>query len=508
MSIGESAMTTQFVLDGQPLALDAVVEIARGSVPVVLGPLPRERIAQGRRVVDAVLASGRTVYGINTGFGELASVRIPPDKLRELQVNLLRSHAIGSGEPLPADVVRAMLLLRAHSLAAGYSGVRVELVEALLACLNAGLVPVVPPRGSLGASGDLIPLAHLALVLIGEGEATVNGRRLGGSDALAACHLAPIELAEKEGLALINGTQQMCAMGALLVADAEMLLDSADTAAAMSVEALKGSHAPFDEAIHALRPHPGQVQAAAHMRALLGESEIQRSHADCDRVQDPYSLRCVPQVHGASRDVIAFLRTVIEREIAAVTDNPLCFPESGRVLSGGNFHGQILALALDSAALAIAEIASISERRIYRLLDPRGSGLPAFLAADPGLDSGLMLAQYLAAALVAENRVLCHPASTDSIPTSAGMEDHVSMGATAALKARRVYENTLRVVAIEFLCAAQGLSHHAPLRSTAGVECARAVVREESAPLTRDRSLAADVERLAARVQSGALRGV
>lgn len=494
-------------LDGEHLTIDDVVRVARGGAAVALGDAARARIAASRAVVDRVLHENRAVYGVNTGFGELASVRIPEAHLRELQVNLLRSHAIGAGDPLPADVVRAMLLLRAASLARGYSGVRAAVVEQLVALLNAGIVPVVPSRGSLGASGDLIPLAHMALVLIGEGEAVVAGTRQSGAAALAGAGLVPLALAEKEGLALINGTQQMCAIGALLVHDAEVLIDTAETAAAMSVEALKGSHAPFDAAIHAIRPHPGQVRTAERMRALLADSGIERSHAGCARVQDLYSLRCVPQVLGAARDVFAFVRGVIEREVDAVTDNPLVFPDDGRILSGGNFHGEILALAMDAATMALAEVASISERRTYRLLDPHNSGLPPFLAQDPGLDSGLMLAQYLAAALVAENRILAHPASVDSIPTSAGQEDHVSMGATAALKARQVCDNAARVVAIELLCAAQGVEHHAPIEPGAGVRRALAVVRTECARLTADRSLAADVDRLVACVQRGDLSG-
>ena len=499
-------------LDGS-LALAEVIEVARHGRAVELSAAARQRILRSRTVVEELLASGRTAYGINTGFGELASVRVPADKLRALQVNLIRSHSVGTGEPLPAEIVRAMVLLRAHSLTAGYSGVRVEVVESLLGLLNAGVTPVVPARGSLGASGDLIPLAHLALVLLGEGDADYGGARLPGGEALARAGLTPLVLAEKEGLALINGTQYMTAFGALLVHDAEILLESAECAAAMSVEALKGSRIPFDEAISRVRRHPGQITTAARMRALLDDSAIARSHADCPKVQDPYTLRCIPQVLGASRDIVTFVRGVIEREIDAVTDNPLCFPageagETARILSGGNFHGQLLAFALDAFAMAIAEIGSIAERRIYRLLDPHTSGLPAFLAVDPGLDSGLMLAQYQAAALVAESRILCHPASVDSIPTSAGQEDHVSMGATAAFKARQVWENTVAIVAIEFLCAARGLDCLQPLSTSTAVEEARRRVREVSAPLTGDRVMAGDVARLSACVRRGELRGV
>ncbi len=515
-------MTSPHETPRHPLTLDGgltvedVVAVARYDRPVVVSDAARARIARSRAVVDDLLASGRTAYGINTGFGELASVRVPADQLRALQVNLIRSHAIGTGEPLPREIVRAMVLLRAHSLAAGYSGVRLDVIEMLCALLNAGVTPVVPSRGSLGASGDLIPLAHLALVLLGEGEADLAGERLDGAAALQRAGLVPLVLAEKEGLALINGTQYMTAFGALLVHDTATLLDSAECAAAMSLEALKGSRVPFDEAISRVRRHPGQQATAARMRALLGTgsdaSDIARSHADCAKVQDAYSLRCIPQVLGASRDVLDFVRGVIEREIDAVTDNPLCFPagEAGaeaRILSGGNFHGQILALALDALTMALAEVGSFAERRMYRMLDPKTSGLPAFLAADPGLDSGLMLAQYQAAALVAESRVLAHPASVDSIPTSAGQEDHVSMGATAAYKARQVWENTVRIVALEFLCAARGLDCQLPLTAAPAVERAHAVVRECSAPLTHDRVLAGDLGRLAAAVREGRLVG-
>ncbi len=499
-------MTRTVVLDGVHLSLADVVAVARDNAAVRVNDTARARIGASRDVVENVLRAGHSVYGVNTGFGELAMVRIADDRLMELQVNLLRSHAVGSGEPLPREAVRAMLLLRAASLARGYSGVRVEVVERLVSLLNADVTPVVPSRGSLGASGDLIPLAHMALVLIGEGEADVAGERMSGGEALTRASLEPLTLREKEGLALINGTQFMCAIGALLVHDAAALVDSAEAAAAMSVEALKGSHAPFDRAIQDIRPHPGQQRTAERMRALLTDSAIEQSHAACEKVQDLYSLRCIPQVLGAVRDVIEFARGAIEREIDAVTDNPLCFPTDGRILSGGNFHGEILAFALDACAMALAEVASIAERRIYRLLDPRGSGLPPFLAHDPGVNSGLMITQYLAAALVAENRVLAHPASVDSIPTSAGQEDHVSMGATAALKARQILENATRVVAIEFLCAAQGVEHHAPLAPGRGVREVLALVREVSERVTGDRSLAADVERIAARIRAGQMK--
>jgi histidine ammonia-lyase len=467
-------------LTGRDLTIDQVVEVARGRRAVSLDPEAADRMRASRAVIERIVAEGRTAYGVTTGFGDLADVRIEPARTAELQRNLVRSHAAGVGEPLPDDVVRAMLLLRANALAVGLSGVRVEVVELLLAMLNRAIHPVVPSRGSLGASGDLAPLAHVALVLIGEGEATVDGAGPGsGADALSRAGLSPLTLEAKEGLALLNGTQLMAAIGALAHHDALRLAITADVIGAMSLEAMLGTGAAFDERLIAARPHPGQVAAARHLRELVGDSEIWASHrADTEhRVQDAYSLRCMPQVHGAARDVIAELERVLLVEMNAATDNPLVFP-SGDVLSGGNFHGEPLALALDYATLGVVELASISERRMARLVDAHlNGGLPAFLAEDPGLESGLMIAHYTAAALVNELQGLAHPASVDTIPTSANQEDHVSMGGTAALKLRAAVDRAEHVLAIEALGAAQGLDFRAPMRPGIGVAAAHRAIR-------------------------------
>lgn len=467
------------LITGRDLTIDNVIEVARGRRTVALAPEAAERMRRSRAVVDALVAEGATAYGITTGFGDLAEVRIPPDSTAELQRNLVRSHAAGVGEPLPDDVVRAMLLLRANALAVGLSGVRVELVELLLGMLNAAIHPVVPSRGSLGASGDLAPLAHLALVVIGEGEATVDGAGPGsGADALERAGLAPLQLEAKEGLALLNGTQLMAGIGALAHHDALRLALTADVIGAMSLEAMLGTGAAFDEQLIAARPHPGQVAAARHLRELLADSEIWASHrADTEhRIQDAYSLRCMPQVHGAARDVLAELERVLAVEINAATDNPLVFP-SGEIVSGGNFHGEPLALALDYATMAVTELASISERRIARLVDRHLSDLPPFLTERPGLESGLMIAHYTAAALVNEMQVLSHPASVDTLPTSANQEDHVSMGGNSALQLATVVDRAEHVLAIEALCAAQGLDFRAPLRPGIGVRAAHELIR-------------------------------
>ena len=433
------------------------------------------------------------VYGVNTGFGDLATVRVGQDQLRDLQRNLLRSHAVGVGDPLSADVVRAVLLLRANTLAAGHSGVRVATIGLLLELLNNDVVPVIPAHGSVGASGDLAPLAHAALVLIGEGEALIGGQRMSGAEALRRKGLSAIELGPKEGVALINGTQVMTAIGCLALHDAEVLASTADVVGAMSAEALRATDAAWDEALNEARPHPGQQLVAANLRALMTGSPNVASHKTNDpRVQDPYSVRCMPQVHGASRDALAYTRRVLEIEINAVTDNPLVFAEQRRVTSGGNFHGQPVAIALDLATIAVAELADISEARIDRLTNGHTSGLPPFLTPEPGTNSGFMVAQYTAAALVTENRLRSFPASVESLPTSAGMEDHVSMGVHAAHKLAAVVRNTRDVLAIEALCAAQGLDL---LGATTGpgVEQARHVIRERVPALARDRVLAPDV---------------
>jgi histidine ammonia-lyase len=484
------------------------VAVARQGRAVEVADDARARMAVSRGVIERVVASGDTVYGVTTGFGDLADVRISPAQTATLQRNLVRSHAAGVGEPLPAEIVRAMLLLRANALAVGLSGIRPEVVDLLVAFLNANVHPVVPSRGSVGASGDLAPLAHLALVVIGEGEAEVEGRILPGGDALLAANLEPMELQAKEGLALLNGTQLMSAVGALALTDASLLMRTADVTGAMSLEALLGTATAFDDALIRARPHPGQLASAGRLRALLTDSEIGDSHRSSPhKVQDPYSLRCMPQVHGAVADALAPLDDALAVELNAATDNPLVFPD-GRVVSGGNFHGEPLALALDHARLALTALATISERRTARILDTRLSGLPAFLAGEPGIESGLMLAQYTAAAAVNELKTTAHPAAADTIPTSANQEDHVSMGATSALLLRLAVELTTTVLAAEALCAARGLDLRAPLRPGRGVVAAHGVVRKVVPPLEGDRSPAPDLAALAEAIREGRLAAV
>jgi histidine ammonia-lyase len=496
-------------LDGAALCLEDVVRVARRGRRVSLAPSAAARMAAGRALIERIVNQDGTVYGVNTGFGSLARVRVTREQLLDLQRNLVRSHAAGVGDPLDPEVVRAMLLICAASLARGHSGVRPQVVEALIGLLNAGVLPVIPSQGSVGASGDLAPLAHLALVLIGEGEALVGGERLPGAEALRRVAMAPLVLQAKEGLALINGTHLMTAVAALAVYDALTLLGSATVGAAASLDALLGTDVALDERIHRLRPHAGQAAVAAEMRSLLAGSAIRRSHSGCTRVQDPYTLRCIPQVLGAVQDAVEYCRGVVAIELGAVTDNPLCFPEDGEVLSGGNFHGQPLALALDFLALAVTQLSSFSERRTYALLSTwdGDAALPMFLTQTPGLGSGFMVAQYVAAALVNENKVLAHPASADSIPTSAGTEDFNSMGATAAWKARRVLRNAQRVTAIELLCAMQALDCRAPLCSGARLEEARRRVRGIVPRLEEDRALGGDIERLAQALAEGLLAG-
>ena len=480
--------------------------MAREGRPVTLGADAAQRMRASRTVTERLVAEGHAVYGVTTGFGDLAHVRIEPGETAELQRNLVRSHAAGVGEPLPAEVVRAMLLLRASALAIGLSGIRPAVVELLIGMLNAGVHPVVPSRGSVGASGDLAPLAHLALVLIGEGEAWVGYEGPGpGGEALERAGLAPLVLEAKEGLALLNGTQLMSGLATLALDDAERLAVAADVIGAMSLEAMLGTATAFDEALVRARPHPGQVTVAAHLRGLLAGSEIGASHATSPhRIQEPYSLRCIPQVHGAVRDALDQLERVLTVEINSVTDNPLVFP-TGEVVSGGNFHGEPLALAIDYAKAAMVELASISERRTARLLDAHLSDLPAFLTDAPGLRSGLMISQYTAAALVSEMGVLAHPASVDSIPTSANQEDHVSMGATSALHLREVVDRTEAVLAIEALCAAQGLDYRAPLRPGEGVAHAHERLRALVPHLDEDRSPAPDIAAVRELLRAGEL---
>jgi histidine ammonia-lyase len=490
---------------GEHLTVADVIAVARERAPVALSPGARPRMQASRALVDRLMREGQAVYGITTGVGELAGVSISPDQSAQLQVNIVRSHSAGVGEPLPDETVRAVMLLRAHALALGYSGVREELVLLLIEMLNHGIHPLIPAQGSVGASGDLAPLAHLALTLIGEGQARVDGREAPAADALERAGLRPVALAAKEGVALINGTQLMSACGALAAADARTLLVAVDVAGAMSCEALQGHVDAFDPLLHDARPHPGQRASAANLRRLLGGSELLTARPAHAKPQDAYALRCMPQVHGAARDALAYAARVLDVEMNAATDNPLVFAEAGRVISGGNFHGQPIALALDVLAIGLSAVASISERRIERLVNPHLSGLPAFLTADGGLHSGLMLAQYTAAALVSENKVLGHPASVDSIPTSANQEDHVSMGAIAARKALRVLRHTQQVVGIELLCAAQALDLRRPLRPAPGTQPAYEAVRAVVPTLAGDRVLAPDLAAVLHLVQSGAV---
>ncbi|HKI94899.1 MAG TPA: histidine ammonia-lyase [Gemmatimonadales bacterium] len=498
-------MSQTIVLDGSSLTLDAVVAVARGRAAVAISPEAEQRATRSRRTVEATLASGAAVYGVNTGFGKLAHVRIAPDKLKELQRNLILSHAAGVGAPLPTDAVRAAMLLRANVLLRETSGVRPLVAERLVELLNHGIHPIVPEQGSVGASGDLAPLAHVALTLIGEGEVEVTGRRLSAGQALGDAGLVPLELEAKEGLSFVNGTQAQTAVLALLVHDARCLWRTAHGAAAMSLEALRGTPDPFDERIHLARPHRGQIASATLLRELLAESEIRESHRTNDpRVQDAYSLRCIPQVLGPVLDAIEFAATTVEVELNASTDNPLVLGDD--VVSGGNFHGQGVAQALDVLAIALTTLAGISERRVERLVNPDlSSGLPAFLTRDPGLQSGFMMVQVTAAALVAEARTLCTPASVQSIPTDANQEDFVPMGMTAAFKARRVLADAQRVVAAELLCAAQGLDLLLPLEAGRGVRAVHERVRAIVAPLAEDRPPHPDLEALAELVRRGAL---
>jgi len=500
-------MRTAIGLTGDDLTVAEVWEVAVARAPVVLTDTARAKMRAARELVErAAHGSSEHTYGVNTGFGRFVSRVIPEELTEELQLRLLRSHACGVGDPYPAEIVRAAMLLRANTLAKGNSGARIETVELLLACLERGVLPVVPSRGSVGASGDLAPLAHLALPLVGEGEATVEGERLTGLEALTRVGLEPIRLAAKEGLSLINGTQFMTAFAALGLVRARRLARTADLACAQSVEALQGSRTSFLPQIHALRPLRGQGDSAANLLRLLEGSAIIEAHRWCDKVQDAYSLRCAPQVHGASRDLLDYVDYTVSVEVNAATDNPLVLVDDDALVSNGNFHGQPLAFALDALAMAVAELASISERRVERLVNPNLSdGLPAFLTTDGGLNSGFMIPQYVAASLVSENKVLCHPASVDSIPTSAGQEDHVSMGNAAGLKAWQVLANCESAVAIELLAGAQAVEFHAPLEPGAGVRATRAAVRELSPRLRDDRSLARDIEAVATAIRDGSL---
>ena len=502
-----------YVIGDSPLTLERIAEVARHRVPVQVGGAARERIRRARAVVDAIVRGGDgapAVYGVNTGFGFLADVRISSAEIRDLQRNLVRSHAAGVGPALSTEVVRAMTLLRAQVLALGHSGVRLEVVELLAEMLNRGVHPIIPSQGSVGASGDLAPLAHLALVIMGEGEAEFEGAVTDGKTALDRAGLTPIELAAKEGLSLVNGTQLMTAVGALALLDAEHAAQLADLSGALTLEAWKGTPRAFDPRIHASRPHTGQAVSAANLARLLEGSAIVASHRDCGKVQDPYSLRCMPQVHGATRDALAYGRRVLETEAMSATDNPLVFPgdgdEGGEMISGGNFHGQPVALALDFAGIAVAELANIAERRVEQLVNPHlSSGLPPFLVKESGLNSGYMMAQVTAAALVSENKILAHPASVDSIPSSAGREDHVSMGAHAADKLRRIVGNVRNVLAVELLCAAQGIDLRAPLRPGAALSAMHDLLRAHVPHLDADRPLYKDIAAVRALIDNGEL---
>ena len=492
-------------LNGQALALSDIAAVALDGEAVEVSSLAKPRVLASRKVVEEIITRDAVVYGVTTGFGKLSDVRIPRDALSELQLNLVRSHACGIGEPLSEPEVRAMMLLRANVLALGFSGIRLEIIEMLGEMLNRRVHPVVPGKGSVGASGDLAPLAHLALTLIGEGEAFFEGERMESGEALRRAKLKPANLEAKEGLALLNGTQAMHAVGGLALLRAKRLTRLADVSGAMSLEALKGTPAAFDARLQDARPHAGQRAAAKHLLTLLQGSEIRQSHLKGDpRVQDAYSLRCMPQVHGAVRGALSHCEDVLLVESASATDNPLVFAESGDVISGGNFHGAPLALAFDYAAIAIVDLMSMTERRTDRLVNPdKSEGLPAFLARQPGLESGFMTAHVAAASLVNEARVLAHPASVDNITTSGGKEDHVSMGMTGALKLRSIVNLAENLLAIELLAAAEGLEHRRPLKSGAGVERAFATVRKFSPPLTEDRSLANDIARVAEAIRNG-----
>ncbi len=496
------------VIDGRSLTLEAVRAVALDRAKVSVHPEARTRMERARAVVDGKAKGDVAVYGVNTGFGLLADKKISADHLDELQVNLLRSHAAGVGAPLPEPVVRAMMLLRGNVLATGHAGTRPIVLDHLAALLNAEVAPVVPRQGSVGASGDLAPLAHLALVLIGEGRATIRGRELPGLLALRTAGLEPLKLAPKEGLSLVNGTQAMTAIGSMSVLVAERLARAADAVGAMTVEALKGTPRVFDPRLTAVRNHPGSLECNVNLSRLLAESAIAASHSDDDdRVQDPYSLRCMPAVHGAARQSITHARGVLSVEVNACTDNPIVFPDQDELLSGGNFHGQPVSTALDYLAIGVAALGAISERRTEQMVNPRESRLPAFLTPDPGLRSGFMMPHVTAAALVSENKIHAHPASVDTIPTSGGQEDHVSMGVTAALKCETVVRNVSLILAIEMLASARGIEFHAPLAPGRGVAAAHAALRKVFPSTDADRPLGGDIEKLAEMLRDGWLDG-
>jgi histidine ammonia-lyase len=504
-------------INGNDLTLEAVREVAVERRPVLLDPDAREAVNRTRAVVDALVANNRVSYAITTGVGKLSDVRIAGDQIRELQINLIRSHAVGVGEPLTIPETRAMMLLRANSLTKGNSGVRAATVDTICEMLNRGVTPLVPSQGSVGASGDLAPLAHLALALIGEGECfDEKGAHIPSGESLKRAQIKPLVLEAKEAVSLINGTQAMLAVGTLMLLAAETLVDSADVIGAMSCDALQGTNVAFDERIQQARPHPGQLKTAANLRQLLEHSDIRESHRDCGRVQDAYSLRCIPQVHGAVRDTLAYCRRVFETETNSAVDNPLVFVTNpraidgeGDVLSGGNFHGEPVAFALDFLAIALSALAGISERRLERMVNPALSeGLHPFLAPAAGLNSGFMMPQVTAAALVSENKILAHPASVDSITTSGNKEDFVSMGMTAANKLKRVVENTRNVLAIEAMAAAQAIDCLAPLKTSKPLQQAHASIRAVCPTMDKDRVMYLDFARIAELIASGKLAEV
>lgn len=501
-------------INGADLTLEAVREVAIDRIPVLLAPDAREAVDRARAVVEALVTSNKLSYAITTGVGKLSDVRIAGDQIRELQVNLVRSHAVGVGEPLSIPETRAMLLLRANSLAKGNSGVRARVIDTLCEMLNRGVTPMVPSQGSVGASGDLAPLAHLALVLIGEGECLDDkSAPIPTADALNRAQIKPLQLEAKEAISLMNGTQGMLAVGILALLSAETLADTADVIGSMTLDALHGTDVAFDDRIHQARPHQGQITSAANLRKMLEGSQLRESHRECGRVQDAYSLRCIPQVHGAVRDTINYCRGVMETEVNSAVDNPLVFVKNpkqadgeGDVLSGGNFHGEPVAFALDFLAIALSALAGISERRLERLVNPSlNEGLPPFLAAGAGLNSGFMMPQVTAAALVSENKVLAHPASVDSITTSGNKEDYVSMGMTASLKLKRIVENTRNAMAIEAMAAAQALDFVAPLKTGKRGQAAHAAIRSVCATMDKDRVMYKDFVRIAELIASGKL---
>jgi len=498
----DSGADDRVVVDGGTLTIWSVVRVAREGAKTALGEEARKRLESSRSALERLVESGATIYGVNTGVGDLVDVKIPHEDLKSLQINLLRSHACGVGESYPTEVVRAMMLLRANALAKGYSGIRPDVVDKLLEMLNSGVHPRIPRQGSVGSSGDLTMLAHLGLAMIGEGEADSGSGMENAAKALGRKGVAPLALAPKEALSIVNGTQAMTALGSLAVVDAATIADHAQLAAAMSLEALKGTSSAFDMRISQVRPHSGQLRVSKNMLSLLQGSEILLSHKHCSKVQDAYTLRCIPQVIGASIEAIWYAGDVVNVEINSATDNPLFFPEDGTVVSGGNFHGQPVALAMDFLGLAVHELGSFSERRVARLVDHKLSGLPSFLTRHGGVSSGMMVPQYVAASIVSENKILVHPASADSIPTSANQEDHNSMGTIAGWKARKIVENVNRVLAIEFLVAAQGLDFISAASSPV-IEGVKSALRSEVPRLEEDRPMSWDIDKIAEMISKG-----